>query len=99
MDIFLKSLFFALSVCKVFGALLRLLKSQSVKLYYANVNLFLYLLIHFNGVLMKRWNSWYIASSNINEVTRTILNSFIQKFRNHKQAQNAYKQIKTKKYS
>ena len=36
-------------------------------------------------------------SSNINEVTRAILNSFIQNFHNHKQAQNAYRQIKIKK--
>ena len=37
-----------------------------------------------------------IVSSNINEVTRAILNSFIQNFHNHKQAQNAYKRIKIK---
>ena len=36
------------------------------------------------------------VSSNINEDTREILNSFIQNFHNHKQAQNAYKQIKIK---
>ena len=37
-----------------------------------------------------------IVSSNINEVTRAILNSFIQKLHNHKQAQNAYKRTKIK---
>ena len=31
--------------------------------------------------------------SNINEVTRAILNSFIQKLHNNKKAQNANKQI------
>ena len=36
------------------------------------------------------------TSSNINEVTRAILNSFIQKLHNHKKAQNAYKLIKIK---
>ena len=35
-------------------------------------------------------------SSNVNEVTKAILNSFIQKLHNHKQAQNAYKRTKTK---
>ena len=39
-----------------------------------------------------------IVSSNINEVTRAILNSFIHNFHNHKQAQNAYKQIKPHLY-
>ena len=34
--------------------------------------------------------------SNINEVTRAILNFFIQKFHNHKKTQNAYKRIKIK---
>ena len=38
----------------------------------------------------------FICSSNINEVTRAILNSFIQKFHNHKRAQNAYEQTKIK---
>ena len=37
-----------------------------------------------------------IFSSNINEVIRAILDFFIQKFHNHKKAQNAYKQTKTK---
>ena len=37
-----------------------------------------------------------IVNSNINEVTRAILNSFIQNFHNHKQAQKAYKRIKIK---
>ena len=37
-----------------------------------------------------------IVSSNINEVVRAILNSFIQNFHNHKQAQNAYGRIKIK---
>ena len=37
-----------------------------------------------------------IVSSNINEVIRAILNFFIQKFHNHKKAQNAYKQTKIK---
>ena len=37
-----------------------------------------------------------IASRNINEIIRVILNFFIQKFYNHKKAQNAYKQIKIK---
>ena len=37
-----------------------------------------------------------ITSSNINDVTREILNSFIQKFHNHKKAQNAYKRTKIK---
>ena len=38
----------------------------------------------------------FICSSNINEVTRAILNSFIQKFHNHKKAQNAYERTKIK---
>ena len=38
-----------------------------------------------------------IAGGNINEVIRTILNFFIQKFHNRKKAQNAYKQTKMKK--
>ena len=37
-----------------------------------------------------------IVSSNINEVTRAILNFLIRKFHNHKKAQNAYKQTKIK---
>ena len=37
-----------------------------------------------------------IVSSNINGVSKAILNFFIQKFHNHKKAQNAYKQIKIK---
>ena len=37
-----------------------------------------------------------IVSSNINEVIRAILNFFIQKFHNHKKAQNAYKRTKIK---
>ena len=37
-----------------------------------------------------------IFSSNINEVTRVIFNFFIQKFYNHKDAQNAYKRTKIK---
>ena len=37
-----------------------------------------------------------MVSSNINEVTRAILNSFIQKLHNNKKAQNANKQIKIK---
>ena len=37
-----------------------------------------------------------IVSSNINGVTKAILNFFIQKFYNHKKVQNAYKQIKIK---
>ena len=36
------------------------------------------------------------VSSNINEVIRAILNFFIQKFHNHKKAQNAYKRTKIK---
>ena len=39
------------------------------------------------------------ASSNINEVIKTVLNSFIQKLHNHKKAQSAYKWIKIKKCS
>ena len=35
-------------------------------------------------------------SSNINEVTRAILNSFIQKRHNHKQAQTGYERTKIK---
>ena len=35
-----------------------------------------------------------ITSSNINEVIRAILNFLIQKFYNHKKAQNAYKRTK-----
>ena len=35
-------------------------------------------------------------SSNINEVIRAILDFFIQKFHNHKKAQNAYKRTKIK---
>ena len=38
-------------------------------------------------------------SSYINEVIKAILNFFNQKPYNHKNAQNAYKRIKTKKYS
>ena len=37
-----------------------------------------------------------IVSSNINEVTRAILNSFIQNCHNRKQAQIAYKRTKIK---
>ena len=37
-----------------------------------------------------------VVSSNIIEVIRAILDFFIQKFQNHKKAQNAYKRIKTK---
>ena len=40
-----------------------------------------------------------IVYSNINEVIKTTLNSFIQKLHNHKKAQNAYKGIKIKKCS
>ena len=40
--------------------------------------------------------STIIVSSNINEVIRAILDFFIQKFHNHKKAQNAYKQTKIK---
>ena len=40
-----------------------------------------------------------IVSSNINEVIKAILNSFIQKLHNLKNAQNAYKRIKIKKCS
>ena len=32
----------------------------------------------------------------MNKVIRAVLNSFIQKFHNHKQAQNAYRQTKIK---
>ena len=37
-----------------------------------------------------------IVGNNINGVTRAILNFFIQKFHNHKEAQNAYKRMKIK---
>ena len=37
-----------------------------------------------------------IVISNINEVTREILNFFMQNFHNRKKAQNAYKRTKTK---
>ena len=37
-----------------------------------------------------------IVSSNINEVIRAILDFFIQKFDEHKKAQNAYKRTKIK---
>ena len=37
-----------------------------------------------------------IVSSNINEVIKTTLNSFIQKLHNYKKAQNANKLIKIK---
>ena len=37
-----------------------------------------------------------IVSSNINEVIREILDFVIQKFHNHKKAQNAHKRTKTK---
>ena len=37
-----------------------------------------------------------IISSNINEVIRAILDFFIQKFDEHKKAQNAYKRTKIK---
>ena len=36
------------------------------------------------------------VSSNINEVIKTILNFFIQKFHEHKKHKNAYKQTKIK---
>ena len=39
---------------------------------------------------------YLIASSNINEIIKAILNFFIQKFYNHKKAQNAYKRTKIK---
>ena len=37
-----------------------------------------------------------IVSGNTNGVTKAILNFFIQKFHNHKKAQNAYKRTKIK---
>ena len=37
-----------------------------------------------------------MVSSNINEVTRAILNSFIQKLHNHEKTQNADKRTKIK---
>ena len=37
-----------------------------------------------------------IVSSNINEAIKAILDFSIQKFHNHKKAQNAYKRKKTK---
>ena len=37
-----------------------------------------------------------IINSNINEIIRTIIDFFVQKFHNHKKAQNAYKRTKTK---
>ena len=37
-----------------------------------------------------------IISSNINEVIRAILDFFIQKFHEHKKAENAYKRTKIK---
>ena len=37
-----------------------------------------------------------IVSSNINEVIKTTLNSFIQKLHNNKKPQNAYKRTKIK---
>ena len=39
-----------------------------------------------------------IVSSNINEVIKTTLNSFIQNLHNYKRAQNAYKRAKIKNY-
>ena len=39
---------------------------------------------------------YLIASSNINEIIKAILNFFIQKFYSHKKAQNAYKRTKIK---
>ena len=40
---------------------------------------------------------WYKhLSSNINEVARAILNSFIKTLHNYKKAQNVYKRIKIK---
>ena len=39
---------------------------------------------------------WSGGSSNINEVISAVLNFFIQKFHNHKKAQNAYKRTKIK---
>ena len=39
---------------------------------------------------------YLIASSNINEIIKAILNFFFQKFHNHKKAQNAYKRTKIK---
>ena len=40
--------------------------------------------------------SGYVQSSSINEVIRAILDFFIQKFHEHKKAENAYKRTKIK---
>ena len=47
----------------------------------------------FDGILLSKVTN---VSSNINEVIKTTLNSFIQKLHNHKKAQNAYKRTKIK---
>ena len=47
----------------------------------------------FDGILLSKLTN---VSSNINEAIKTTLNSFIQKLRNHKKAQNAYKRTKIK---
>ena len=39
---------------------------------------------------------FFTLSSNINEVTKAILNFFIQNFHYHKKSQNAYKRTKMK---
>ena len=41
-------------------------------------------------------NPSHATSTNIIEVIRAVLNFFIQKFDNHKKAQNAYKRTKIK---
>ena len=56
----------------------------------------LYTTCRFYIVFKCIYTYMFICSSNINEVTRAILNSFIQKFHNHKRAQNAYEQTKIK---
>ena len=50
----------------------------------------------YQDFLSKKAKCVTIVISNVNEVTRAILNSFIQKLHNHKKAQNAYKRTKIK---
>ena len=49
-----------------------------------------------NGLVGGPHDLWSGGSSNINEVISAVLNFFIQKFHNHKKAQNAYKRTKIK---
>ena len=54
----------------------------------------LYTTCRFYIVFKCIYTYMFICSSNINEVTRAILNSFIQKSYKHKKPQNTCKQAK-----